>query len=418
MGVSSDQHLDNSMHTCLICENLIEPFMSFGKMPLANGFLTPEDYSKEHFFEMKVAACSKCKLVQLTEQPDRTKMFNDTYAFFSGTSKHMEQHFKGFAEHVLNDFIHSSDPFVVEIGSNDGTMLKNFSQRKIRHLGIEPSVNVANVARERGVKTISKFFDRELASEIVRENGQADAFIAANVMCHIPYLHSVVEGIKILVKPDGIVAFEDPYLGDVIQKTSYDQLYDAHVFLFSVSAINCLFGQHDMEVIEVEPQKTHGGSMRYIIAHKGARPVGSSVREQLRLEEELGLGQASTYEEFRKRCEKSRGDLRQLLTRLKQEGKRVVGYAASAKSTTVCNYCQITPELLDSICDTTPIKQGRQSPGMHIPVVPYEQFSVSFPDYALLFGWNHYEEIMAKEESFRRAGGKWILHVPHVRVLE
>jgi methylation protein EvaC len=405
------------MSKCLICDKSLEPFMSFGKMPIANGFLTEEQFSSEYFFELQVAFCENCKMVQLVEQPAREKMFNENYAFFSGTSMSMAIHFKEFADHVMTDYLPSDNPFVVEIGSNDGIMLQHFKGENIRHLGVEPSANVAKVAQGKGINTISEFFDEKLAHEIVKKYGQADAFLGANVMCHIPYLHSVIKGIKILLKDDGIVMFEDPYIGDVIENTSYDQFYDEHVFLFSILSINHLFGQHDMEIIDVEPQWSHGGSMRYIIARKGARPVSNNVHEHLEKEKALGLDKPLVYERFKRNCEASRNALTSLLKEIKKEGKRVIGYAATSKSTTILNYCGIGTDLIEFISDTTPIKQGKFSPGAHIPVRPYEEFLVKYPDYALLFAYNHAKEIMAKEQKFIESGGKWIMYVPEVKVL-
>lgn len=404
------------MKKCLVCESPIEAFISYGKMPIANGFLKPADYAKEYFFELATAFCAKCGMVQLTDQPKREQMFNENYAFFSGTSAYMARHFKAFAEHVIKDYLPAKDPFVVEMGSNDGIMLKNFAERGMRHLGVEPSANVAKVAQDRGIKTVSKFFDEELARWIVAENGQADAFLAANVTCHIPYIHSIAAGVKILLKPQGVMMFEDPYLGDVIEKTSYDQIYDEHVFVFSLASVSYAFGMHGLEVVDVEPQTTHGGSMRYVLSHKGARKVSPNVAALAAKEAAQGLTKPETFERFRKNCEASRDALVGLLKKVKQEGKRVVGYAATSKSTTITNYCGIGPDLVEFISDTTPIKQGKFSPGVHIPVKPYEDFKARYPEYALLFGWNHYEEIAAKETAFRAAGGKWILYVPTVRV--
>jgi methylation protein EvaC len=386
-------------------------------MPIANGFLTPEEFESEYFFELKVGFCPKCQMVQLLEQPAREKMFHENYAFFSSTSKRQVQHFKDFAELVIKNHLNGNNPFVVEIGSNDGIMLQNFAERKIRHLGVEPSANVAQVAIEKGITTISKFFDEELAEEIVGEQGQADAVLAANVMCHIPYLHSVAAGVKILLKDSGILMFEDPYLGDIVEKTSYDQIYDEHAFYFSVASISYLFEQHKMEVVDVIPQNVHGGSMRYVIAHKGAKGVSDAVKRQRRKEERLGLHKPETFDKLRKNIETSRDSLMKVLTGLKQQHKRVVGYAATSKSTTVTNYCGIMPELVEFISDTTPIKQGKYSPGTHIPVKPYQEFCSNYPDYALLFGWNHAEEIMANEQKFMASGGKWIVYVPEVKVI-
>lgn len=407
------------MTKCRICDAEMNPFISFGNMPIANGFLTPKEFEGEYFFEMSVAFCERCGMVQLVDQPDPEQMFNEHYHFFSGTSRFMGIHFQEFAEHVTADYLKGkADPFVVEIGSNDGIMLQNFARKGIRHLGIEPSANVAAVAQEKGINTICRFFGEETARDIVREHGQADAFLAANVMCHIPFFHSIIAGIKILLKDDGIVMFEDPYLGDVIEKTSYDQIYDEHVFLFSLRSVSYAFEQHGLELVDVEPQTTHGGSMRYVIAHKGKRPVSPAVHAQLKKEEELGLHKPETYEAFRKNCEKSRSELKSLLESLKASGKRVVGYGATSKSTTIINYCGITPDLIEFISDTTPAKQGKFTPGAHIPVRPYEEFTAAYPEYALLFAWNHSVEIMAKEERFRASGGKWIVYVPEVKVIE
>jgi methylation protein EvaC len=405
------------MKNCLSCSFPIEPFIDFGNMPLGNGFLLPEQFVDEYFFPMLVGFCQACGMVQLLDQPDRERMFHENYAFFSGTSSYMARHFKAFAGHVTADYLAGPNPFVVEMGSNDGIMLQHFAATGIRHLGIEPSRNVARVAIDRGIETITEFFCADLARRIVAERGQADAFLAANVMCHIPYIHSIVEGIDILLKPDGVVLFEDPYLGEVIEKTSYDQIYDEHTFLFSVASVSHLFARYGMEIIDVEPQTTHGGSMRYVIARRGARPVSSNVAAQRDRESFLCLHLPATYDRFRRNCEHSREQLMTLLRALKTEGRRVVGYGATSKSTTIINYCGITPDLLEFISDTTPIKQGKFSPGGHIPIRPYEEFVGHYPDYALLFAWNHATEIMEKEGAFRAAGGKWIMYVPEVGVL-
>jgi methylation protein EvaC len=406
------------MKACLVCENQVEPFMSFGRMPIANGFLPADQFENEYFFDLSVGFCERCGMVQLTEQVDREKMFHDEYAFFSSTSTRMAKHFKEFAAAVMRDYLNSPDPFVVEIGSNDGIMLQNFAAAGIRHLGIEPSANVAQVARDKGVQTICEFFDEELARRIVAEHGQADAFLGANVMCHLPYLHSVAAGIKILLKPKGVLVFEDPYLGDIVEKTSYDQIYDEHAFYFSVASLSNLFAPHELEIVDVQPQNVHGGSMRYVVGHKGARPVSPAVAAQRAREDALGLAVSETYDELKRSIERSRDDLLALLRDLRTQGKRVVGYGATSKSTTVTNYCGLTPDLVEFISDTTPIKQGKFSPGAHIPVRSYEEFASRPPDYALLFAWNHGAEIMEKEQNFQKDGGKWIVYVPQVKIIE
>jgi len=392
--------------------------MSFGQMPIANGFLSPAQFADEYFFELQVAFCPDCGMVQLVEQVEPEKMFHENYAFFSSTSARMAIHFKQLADLLMEDYLKPPDPFVVEIGSNDGIMLQHFANAGLRHLGIEPSRNVAQVAMDKGVQTLCNFFDEDVARKILSDHGQADVFLGANVMCHIPNLHSVFAGIRILLKPSGVLIFEDPYLGDIVEKTSYDQIYDEHVFYFSVKSISHLVEQHGLEVIDVIPQSVHGGSMRYVVAHKGTRIVSAAVARQRAKEEALGLHRRETYQRLRRNIERSRDELMGVLHELKHQGKRVVGYGATSKSTTVTNSCGITPDLVEFISDTTPIKQGKFSPGAHIPVRPYEEFVANYPDYALLFAWNHAAEIMAKEENFRRAGGKWLVYVPKVQVLE
>ncbi len=417
-GIPRNPGMDESgMTACRICGGQIEPFLSFGRMPLANGFLTADQFDQEYFFDLVAAFCPSCLMVQLVDQPDREKMFHAEYPFFSSTSRFQAAHFEKFANEVSDRWIGRNDPFVVEIGSNDGILLRHFAGAGIRHLGVEPSAGVASNARKNGVNTLSGFFEKDIARQIAAEYGPADVFLAANCLCHIPCFHSIAEGVDILLKPRGVVLFEDPYLGDILEKTSYDQIYDEHVFYFSVLSVNHAFGMHGMEIVDLWPQKTHGGSMRYCIARKGTHPVSPAVGVQIGRERELGLDRIETYERFRQNCETSQQNLRRILCDLKQQGRRVVGYAATSKSTTVTNYCDLTPDIVEFISDTTPIKQGKYSPGTHIPVQPYEKFAEAFPDYALLFGWNHKEEIMAKEQAFLNAGGKWIVYVPKVEVL-
>ncbi len=406
------------MTACRVCNSKIETFMTFGKMPIANGFLTPDQVKDEYFFELAPAFCSSCGMLQLVDQPAPEKMFHENYAFFSSTSRYMQTHFKAFAELVISRvFTGRKDPFVVELGSNDGIMLGNFKEAGFRHLGIEPSSNVADVARGKGIQTISEFFGLDLAKQIVAKHGHADAVLSANVMCHIPDINGVAAGIRHLLKPDGMLIFEDPYLGDVLTKTSYDQIYDEHVFVFSALSVSAAFGRHGLELIDVLPQITHGGSMRYVLAPKGSHPVGAAVVALLEKERAQGLDKAATYDQFRKNCEASKKALRELLESIKREGKRVVGYAATSKSTTVTNYCGIGPDLIEFISDTTPIKQGKLSPGAHIPVKSHAEFAAKYPEYALLFAWNHAAEIFAKEDAFKASGGKWISFVPKVEVL-
>jgi methylation protein EvaC len=409
---------DHKLSTqCRVCGGPIQAFMTFGRMPIANGFLKQSEVASEYFFELAPAFCDTCKMFQIVEQPDPGKMFHEHYAFYSSTSRYMQAHFERYANFVIGEILNGRpDPFVVELGSNDGIMLRHFKDRGMRHLGIEPSSNVADVARERGIQTISKFFNPALADEIVAKHGRADAILAANVMCHIPDINGVGAGVQRLLKPGGVFIFEDPYLGDMIAKTSYDQIYDEHVFIFSAMSVQRAFAPHGLDLVDVMPQVTHGGSMRYMFASKGSRPVAPRVEELLAKERAQGLDRADTYRRFKENCEKSRAGLMQALETLRREGKRVVGYGATSKSTTVTNYCGITPEHVEFISDTTPIKQGKLSPGAHIPVKPYTEFTKEYPDCALLFAWNHAAEIREKEQSFIAAGGQWLVYVPEVKI--
>ena len=405
------------MSKCLICDSEYSSFVDFGVMPIANAFATKEQIKNEYTFPMKVGFCGNCNMVQLVEQPDREKMFHENYAFFSSTSNYMKGHFKLFANSVseLQDLNENS--FVVEVGCNDGILLENFIIDNIPCLGVEPSENVAQIAMEKGIEVITQFFDRPLAEHILQSHQKADAILSANVMCHIPYIHSIYDGVKTLLKEDGVFIFEDPYLGEIIEKTSFDQIYDEHVFLFSALSVNYLANMHDLELVNVEPQITHGGSMRYTIAHKGIKTVSQNVIKLIDQEKKLGLDKKQSYLGFTDNVNKIKNDLINLLTKLKNDGKKVVAYGATSKSTTVTNYFGITPDLVECIYDTTPIKQNKLSPGAHIPVLPYDQFRESNPDYVLLFAWNHATEIMKKESDYMGNDRYWITYIPNVKVI-
>jgi len=403
---------------CKVCSKLIYPFMSFGSMPIANGFLSKNQFKNEYYFDMEVVFCTNCYMFQLFQQPPREKMFNETYAFYSGTSKMMDLHFKKLSDDIKLQYLSDlSDPFVIEIGSNDGILLNNFKNDGIKHLGIEPSKNVASVAIEKNINTMVNFFGMSLSKKILNEYGQCDIFVAANVMCHIANIKSIFESIKLLLKPNGVLIFEDPYLGDVIEKTTYDQIYDEHVFLFSLHSIQHLVHLFDMEVIDINHLEAHGGSLRYTVAHRGNRLVRDIVEKQLLHEKNLGLTHPKTFEDFKNKCNNYKSDLITLLNNIKSDGFSIAGYAATSKSTTIMNYCGIGSNHLDFISDITPLKQGKYSPGTHIPIVSNQYFKCNYPDYALLFAYNHQEEIFQKEKEFIRNGGKWITYVPELKII-
>ncbi len=402
---------------CLICSAPINPFHSFGLTPIANGFLTKDQFGDEYKFELNVGFCTSCAMVQLINRVDPEKLFHDNYAYFSSISVRMAEHFKEFAGMVRASYLSEDKPFVVEIGSNDGILLQNFAQAKIKHLGVEPSENVAKEAISKGINTFGGFFNEETAAQIKSKHGLADAVLGANVICHIPDLHGLIKGVNVLLKDNGVFIFEEPYLADIIEKTSYDQIYDEHIFYFSVHSLSNIFARHGLEIIDLQHQDTHGGSMRYVVARKGKHPVKPVVAEFLRKENALGLGSLETYKKFSARVFDSKTALKKILGDIRGQGKRIAGYGATSKSTTVMNFCGIGPELIEFVSDTTPGKQGKYTPGVHVPVVPYDVFKNSPPDYALLFAWNHANEILSKEKEFLGRGGKFIVYVPTVKII-
>lgn len=404
------------MSGCGVCGSAIEPFIDFGRMPLANGFVAPDQFADEYFFTLAAAYCSRCTLVQLVEQPQPERMFNDRYPFFSSTSARMTAHFARLATEVIRRLPHG-DPFVVEIGSNDGVLLRHAAAAGIRHLGIEPSASVAGAATRRGVNTWCRFFDERLARQIVAEHGHADVVIAANALSHLADVHSVVEGIRILLAAHGTCVIEDPYWGDVVAQTAFDQIYDEHAWYFTMSSLQYLVAGHALEVVDAAPVDVHGGSMRYWIGHAGSRPVAAAVPALVERETLSGLHRPEAFAGFRGRVATIGRQLMTLLHDCKTQHLRVVGYGATSKSTTTINGFGITPDLVEFISDTTPAKQGRFTPGAHIPVRPHHEFTARYPDRALLFAWNHAAEVLAKEQAFASCGGRWIRYVPDVQVV-
>jgi methylation protein EvaC len=403
--------------TCRICTGTVAEFVDLGTQPLSDAFRLPEDTSEEFFYRLAVGVCGTCGMVQLMEEVPREKMFHEDYPYISQGSAVMRKHFGALAERFLATELAGTDPFVVELGCNDGTMLRAVADAGVRHLGVEPSGAVADMAAAAGVRVRKDFFEESTALSIRDQDGPADVIYAANTLCHIPYMGSILKGVEALLAPAGVFVFEDPYLGDIIERTSFDQIYDEHFFLFSAGSVDEMARRHGLELVDVERLEVHGGEVRYTLARPGARTRSDAVTALLAEEKERGLAERATLDAFGDRIRAIRDDLVALLRQLKAEGKRVVGYGATAKSATVTNLCGIGPDLVEFIGDTTPAKQHRLAPGSHIPVRPAAEFANPYPDYALLFAWNHAAEIMAKEQAFREAGGKWILYVPEVHVV-
>ena len=406
------------VRSCRACGASLSAFMTFGRMPMANPFLTPEQMPHEYFFELQPACCERCGLFQLLEQPPAERIFHGEYPFFSSSSVRMQQHFGVLVADALARISRRPGALVVEIGCNDGTLLAHVQQAGYRTVGIEPSENVAAVARERGIEVVNAFFDEATAAVVAETYGRAQLVVATNVICHVATLHSVAAGLSRLVAPDGMVVIEEPYLGDMIAKTSYDQIYNEHVFMLSVRPMQRVCAEHGLTLTEAVPQSTHGGSMRYLLAPAGSATIGASVDRQLASERAQRLDDPRTYDAFRARCERSRSELRKLLSGLRADGKRIAGYAATSKSATVTNYCGLGPDDIDFIADSTPLKHGKLSPGMHIPIRSTDDFRRRPPDFAILFAWNHASEIFAKERAFTAGGGRWITYVPDVAITD
>lgn len=403
--------------TCRVCEGNVHEFLDLGRQPLSDAFREPGDTSEEFFYRLAVGQCEKCTMVQLTEEVPREKMFHQDYPYHSSGSSVMREHFAGVARRFLATELAGPDPFIVEMGCNDGVMLGAIREAGVRHLGFEPSGSVAQAARAGGIRVRTAFFEDSTASQARAEEGPAQVVYAANTMCHIPYPDSIFRGVDALLAPDGVFVFEDPYLGDVVAKTSFDQIYDEHFFLFSAHSVQTMAAHYGFELVDVERLPVHGGEVRYTLARAGRRTPSPAVAGLLAEEDAAGLSRLETLRGFAAGVMRIRDDLVELLRRLRAEGSRVVAYGATAKSATVANFCDIGPDLVSYVSDSTPAKQHRVTPGKHIPVRPPSAFRDPYPDYALLFAWNHADEIMANEQEFRRSGGKWISYVPAVRVI-
>ncbi len=417
--------MEDLKRKCPICNtnNLIQ-FISFGNMPVANAFLKTEELGKpEYIYEMAVGFCENCKMVQLINNipynkyivPDEKGKTN--YAFFSSLStKEMEEHFEGIAREIEHKFL-NKDSKILEIGSNDGIFLKSFRNNEV--LGIDPSDNVAQVAIQRGIETLIEFFSETLAKRIAEQKGKFKAIFSANVILNILDLHDLLRGINILLEDEGVFIFEDPYIVDILEKTSYDQIYDEHIWYFSLTSLSNLLEMYNLEIFDAERQWVHGGSMKVYVSKKGKRKKTERLLQYLKEEKEKEIDTIKPYFEFAERVKESKRQLVNLLLELKSKGKKIVGYAAASKGTIVMNYCNIGREVIDYISDSTPYKYGKFSPGKHIPIVPQEYFHQDKNvDYALLNAWNHAEGIMKKEKEFLDRGGKFIVHYPKARILE
>ena len=395
---------------CKITGDKLSPFMSFGKMPSANGFLDKKDFDNEFFYEMEVGFSEKVSLLQLNEFSNPVKVHNERYPFYTSSSLNMIKHFNQFAHWVKEKYLESGSK-LIEVGSNDGTFLENFKNTNINVIGFEPSKTIAELANKKNIKTLSKFFNTQNLEDVKNFHSSVDVICSANVIAHIPDLIDVIKSVDKLLSSKGLLIFEEPYLGSMFSKVSYDQIYDEHIFMFSISSTSKIFDLFDFELIDVLPQTTHGGSMRYVIGRKNKHKKSKIISKFLDEEQSKKLDTIESCLNFKKACEFSKKMTKEKLNNFKENGKKIRGYAATAKSTTVLNYCNIGNNLIDYICDTTKEKIGKFSPGTHIPIVPVKHFKENIPNVAFLFAWNHKDEIFLKEKEFKKNGGVWFSHV-------
>ncbi|TYC00303.1 class I SAM-dependent methyltransferase [Micromonospora sp. WP24] len=402
---------------CRLCAGPVRECVDFGRQPVSNAFLRPQDVGSESFFRLAVGICADCAMVQQLEAMPTSHMFRADYPYRSSSSDGLRRHFEQVAGWLRDTELADPGDLVVEIGCNDGLMLRTLGAAGVRHIGVDPAAGAARAAAARGAEVRVDFFDERSAAEIRAERGPAKVIFSANTISHIADIDEIFRGVDRLLRPDGVFVFEDRYVADIIEHAYFDQIYDEHFYLFSVRAVDAMVARFGFELVDVEHIPIHGGSLRYTVARPRVRPVRESVARLIEDEARYGIGEHDTYVRFGQQIDRIGADLVALLTDLRDAGRRVVGYGATSKSATVTNYCGIGPDLVPYICDTTPEKQGRLSPGAHIPIRPHEVFADPYPDYALLFAWNHAEEVMAKERRFVEQGGRWILYVPHVRIV-
>ena len=392
-------------------------FLDLGRQPIANKFLKEDEYEGEFFYDLKVIFDEETKLVSLKDFVKPELMFNEDYAYSTSMSYPMVKHFELTANMLKEEF---NPKTVLEIGSNDGPFIKNFGTEI--SICVEPCENFAKKTTDMGYRSYISFWDTDVSHGIKEIHGEMDLVYAANSICHIQNLDECFAAVKNILSKDGVFVFEDPSLLRMLERGSYDQIYDEHAHIFSIMALDNILMNNGLKIFRVDNLSVHGGSNRVYVSHLPVhtflrfRPVEISVKENLQREYDFGIDNFQTYEIFSERVNKSKKDLVELLTKLKDEGKRVVSIGATSKSTTVFNYCGINKSLIECITDTTPDKQGMLSPGSYIPIVDRGLVNLNNYDYAFLGAWNFKDVIANKEREFVENGGKFITHVPEVMV--
>lgn len=385
--------------------------------PPANAFVAEAHLAgPQPAYPLDVWFCEGCAHVQLLDVVD-PKVLYENYVYVSGTSPVFVAHFADYAGTVIADFGLAPDDLVVDIGSNDGTLLRAFQSAGMRVLGVEPARDIATAANEAGIETRATFFDVGEARAIRRERGPARCITANNVLAHIDDLASVIEGVRGLLAPDGVLVFEVSYLVDVYEQTLFDTIYHEHLDYHSLAPLVPFFERHGMRIIDAQRTPTHGGSLRAFAQHHDAPMVThANVAQLIADERRLGLDDPATFQRYGDDIDRLGSELTALVRKLRDEGKRVAGFGAPAKATTLMHHFDLGADDIAFIVDDSPLKQGLYSPGLHIPIVPSAEIARAKPDYLVVLAWNFAESIMAKQQAFRDAGGHFIVPLPHLSV--
>jgi SAM-dependent methyltransferase len=402
-------------NACRFCKSALRhTFVDLGMSPLCESYLRPEQLNEmEPFYPLHVFVCEECFLVQLEEFVSPDNIFKE-YAYFSSYSDSWLDHCRRYTEQMLDRFRLNGKSLVVELASNDGYLLQYFVHKNIPVLGIEPAANVAKVAEEKKVPTLVEFFGKPLAAKLASQGKQADLLVGNNVLAQVPDLCDFVAGMKILLKPGGVLTLEFPHLLMLMQENQFDTIYHEHFSYFSFLTAERIFGAHELVLFDVEELPTHGGSLRIYGRHKedSSRPVTSRVVELRRREAAVGLMHVESYRSFAERVKNNKRELLECLIRAKREGKSIVGYGAPGKGNTLLNFCGIGRDFIDYVVDRNPYKQGKFTPGTHIPIHSPERINETRPDYLLILPWNLKNEIMQQMGRIREWGGKFIVPIP------
>lgn len=404
---------------CRFCEEPLEhTFVDLGMSPLANSYIgVDEQNGMEPFYPLHVYVCEKCLLVQLEEFEKAADIFSD-YAYFSSYSDSWLEHAKRYVEMTTDRFGLGPQSQVMEIASNDGYLLQYFQEKGVPILGIEPAANIAKVASENGIPTVVKFFNVETAHELVGQGKQADLLVGNNVLAHVPGLNDFVAGIKIILKPRGIVTMEFPYILRLVEEKQFDTIYHEHFSYFSFQTVERIFAKHGLTLFDVEEVPTHGGSLRIYGRHteETSLPVASNVHDLKRTEEAEGFGELNRYLSFAEEVKETKYRLLEFLISAKRQGKTVVSYGAPAKGNTLLNFCGVGKDFIDYTVDRSPQKQGCVLPGTHIPIFHPDRIKETKPDYVLILPWNIKDEVMSQMAHIREWGGQFVTPIPEVKV--